>query len=283
MSDYSFSFYNFNVANEADFFDITATKMISIVSPAKSLDFDVLQTEIGFSQCAFLNDSQVLVNQLSALNANEVSELMNVSVNLAELNSRRFKEWNLPFNTHNSKQAAFAFKGDVYKGLKIESFSNEDLNYAQNHFRILSGLYGILKPLDLIQPYRLEMGTSLENSNGKNLYEFWGSKLTNRLNNDIKDSDSTYLLNLASNEYFKAVKPKDVKAKIITPVFKDWKNGEYKMISFFAKKARGLMASYQLKNKIKNPNDLKGFNEEGYVFNEDMSKNNNYVFTRIQQ
>ena len=173
MSDYSFSFYNFNVANEADFFDITATKMISIVSPAKSLDFDVLQTEIGFSQCAFLNDSQVLVNQLSALNANELSELMNVSVNLAELNSRRFKEWNLPFNTHNSKQAAFAFKGDVYKGLKIESFSNEDLNYAQNHFRILSGLYGILKPLDLIQPYRLEMGTSLENSNGKNLYEFW--------------------------------------------------------------------------------------------------------------
>ena len=148
--------------------------MISIVSPAKSLDFNLFKTEIGFSQCAFLNDSQELVNQLSALNATEVSELMNVSVNLAELNSRRFKEWSLPFNTHNSKQAAFAFKGDVYKGLKIESFSNEDLNYAQNHFRILSGLYGILKPLDLIQPYRLEMGTSLENSNGKNLYEFWG-------------------------------------------------------------------------------------------------------------
>ena len=257
--------------------------MISIVSPAKSLNFDLLQTEIGFSQCAFLNDSQMLVNQLSALNTNEVSELMNVSINLAELNSRRFKEWSLPFNTHNSKQAAFAFKGDVYKGLKIESFSNEDLNYAQNHFRILSGLYGILKPLDLIQPYRLEMGTSLENSNGKNLYEFWGNKLTNRLNKDIKDSESTYLLNLASNEYFKAVKPKDVKAKIITPVFKDWKNGEFKIISFFAKKARGLMASYQLKNKIKNPNDLKGFNEEGYVFNEDMSNNNDYVFTRIQQ
>ena len=156
-----------------------------------------------------------------------------------------------------------------------KSFFNKEFNSIG--FPITKGKSVIL------EPYRLEMGTSLENSNGKNLYEFWGSKLTNRLNNDIKDSDSTYLLNLASNEYFKAVKPKDVKAKIITPVFKDWKNGEYKMISFFAKKARGLMASYQLKNKIKNPNDLKGFNEEGYVFNEDMSKNNNYVFTRIQQ
>ena len=238
--------------------------MISIVSPAKSLDFNLFQTEIGFSQCAFLNDSQELVNQLTALNATEVSELMNVSINLAELNSRRFKEWILPFNKHNSKQAAFAFKGDVYKGLNIESFSNEDLTYAQSHFRILSGLYGILKPLDLIQPYRLEMGTSLENSKGKNLYEFWGSKLTKSLNKDIKDSESTYLLNLASNEYFKAVKPKDIKADIITPIFKDWKNGEFKIISFFAKKARGLMASYQLKNKIKNPNDLIGFNEEGY-------------------
>ena len=254
--------------------------MISIVSPAKSLNFDDSCSIKIYSQCAFLKDSQLLVNDLKKYSPKQISDLMNVSDKLGLLNVDRYKNWSLPFNEGNSKQAVFAFQGDVYKGLEIDSFSQDDLIYAQDYFRILSGLYGLLKPLDLIQPYRLEMGTSFKNKRGKNLYEFWNSKITEHLNKELELSKSKYLLNLASNEYYKVIQPKALNATVITPVFKDFKNGQYKIISFFAKKARGMMASYQLKNKINNPEDLKGFDMGGYIFNDNMSKGSQFVFTR---
>ena len=256
--------------------------MISIVSPAKSLNFDGSFNIKMYSQCSFLKDSQLLVNDLKKYSPKQISDLMNISDKLGLLNADRYNNWSLPFNEDNSKQAVFAFQGDVYKGLQIDSFSQDDLIYAQNYFRILSGLYGLLKPLDLIQPYRLEMGTSFKNNRGKDLYEFWNSRITEQLNKELKLSNSQYLLNLASNEYYKVILPKVLNATVITPVFKDFKNGQYKIISFYAKKARGMMASYQLKNKINNPEELKGFNMAGYFFNDDMSKGNQLVFTRKQ-
>ena len=254
--------------------------MISVVSPAKSLNFDDSSSVKIFSQCSFLKKSQLLVNDLKKYSPKQISDLMKISDKLAVLNADRYNNWSLPFNERNAKQAAFAFKGDVYIGLEIDSFSKDDLNYAQDHFRILSGLYGLLKPLDLIQAYRLEMGTSFQNKRGKNLYEFWNSSITKHLNKELELSKSQYLLNLASNEYYKVIHPKTLNTTVITPVFKDWKNGRYKIISFFAKKARGMMAAYQLKNKIKNPEDLKGFDTAGYTFNDDMSQGNQLVFTR---
>ena len=254
--------------------------MISIVSPAKSLNFDASCSIKMYSQCSFLSDSQLLVNDLKKYSPEQISDLMKVSDKLGLLNADRYKNWSLPFNKGNSKQAVFAFQGDVYQGLEIDSFSPDDLIYAQDYFRILSGLYGLLKPLDLIQPYRLEMGTSFKNKRGKNLYEFWNSRITELLNKELELSKSKYLLNLASNEYYKVIQPKSLNTTVITPVFKDWKNGEYKIISFFAKKARGMMAAYQLKNKINNPEELKSFNTAGYTFNDDMSKGNELVFTR---
>ncbi len=256
--------------------------MISVISPAKSLNFDDSCSVKMYSQCSFLMDSQLLVNDLKNHSPKQISKLMKVSDNLGVLNAERYNNWSLPFNEENSKQAAFAFQGDVYQGLEIDSFSKDDLNYAQDHFRILSGLYGLLKPLDLIQAYRLEMGTSFQNERGRNLYDFWNTSITEQLNKELKLIKSQYLLNLASNEYYKVIQPKSLNATIITPVFKDWKNGQYKIISFFAKKARGMMASYQLKNKINNPEDLKNFNTAGYVFNDNMSQGNQLVFTRKQ-
>ena len=256
--------------------------MISIVSPAKSLNFDNSCSVKMHSQCAFLKDSRLLVNELKKYSPKKISDLMKISDKLGVLNADRYNNWSLPFNESNAKQAAFAFQGNVYQGLEIDSFSQDDLCYAQDHFRILSGLYGLLKPLDLIQAYRLEMGTSFQNKRGKNLYEFWNSSITEHLNKELALSKSQYLLNLASNEYYKAIQPKALNATVITPVFKDWKNGQYKIISFFAKKARGMMAAYQLKNKINNPEKLKGFDTAGYTFNDDMSKGNQLVFTRKQ-
>lgn len=256
--------------------------MISVVSPAKSLNFDEPCAIKVHSECCFLNDSKLLINDLNKLNPQQISALMKVSDKLGELNADRYKKWSLPFNSENAKQAAFAFQGDVYQGLEIDGFSEDDLIYAQTHFRILSGLYGLLKPLDLIQAYRLEMGTSFKNKRGKNLYEFWGNRITEKLNKEIEESESKYLLNLASNEYYKVIRPKKLNTTVITPVFKDWKNGQYKIISFFAKKARGMMAAYQLKNRIKNAEDLKGFDRGGYFYNADMSHDNQLVFTRQQ-
>jgi len=256
--------------------------MISIVSPAKSLNFDDSCSVKMYSQCSFLKDSQLLVNDLKKYSPKQISDLMKVSDKIGLLNADRYKNWSLPFNEGNSKQAVFAFQGDVYQGLEIDSFSEDDLIYAQDYFRILSGLYGLLKPLDLIQPYRLEMGTSFKNKRGKNLYDFWNTRITELLNKELELSKSQYLLNLASNEYYKVIQPNGLNATVITPIFKDFKNGQYKIISFFAKRARGMMASFHLKNKINNPEDLKSFNMAGYTFNDDMSIDNQLVFTRRQ-
>jgi cytoplasmic iron level regulating protein YaaA (DUF328/UPF0246 family) len=198
------------------------------------------------------------------------------------LNFLRFNEWKTPFTLDNSKQAVLAFKGDVYTGINAQTFSSQDLKFAQKHLRILSGLYGVLRPLDLIQAYRLEMGTKLENKQGKDLYEFWASKLTDQINQDLKASKSKYLINLASNEYFKSLQADDINAEIIVPVFKDYKNGHYKIISFFAKKARGLMSAYIIRNSLKNSEELKAFDVDGYKFYKSESNESNWVFQRKQ-
>ena len=256
--------------------------MLMIISPAKTLDYDSPLATETHSQPDFLDDACELVDQLKELEPHQVSNLMSISDKLGQLNAERFRTWHTPFTPDNARQAVLAFKGDVYTGLDAESFSEEDFSFAQTHLRILSGLYGLLKPLDLMQPYRLEMGTKFENTRGKDLYAFWGSKITHALN-DLLAADDKVLVNLASNEYFKSVKKKELDARLITPQFKDWKNGQYKMISFYAKKARGLMCRYAIQNRISNAEDLKGFNLDGYYFSEDQSDNNNWVFLRDEQ
>jgi cytoplasmic iron level regulating protein YaaA (DUF328/UPF0246 family) len=208
---------------------------------------------------------------------------MGISDKLAGLNAARFGSWSQPFDQDNAKQAVLAFNGDVYTGLDAQSFNQADFEYAQANFRILSGLYGLLKPLDLMQPYRLEMGTKLSNSRGKNLYEFWGSVITNSLNEQLAANDQAILVNLASNEYFKSVKKRELNGEIIAPVFKDQKNGQYKVISFFAKKARGLMARYLIQNQVTNIDELIKFDLGGYEYNADLSKPDAPVFTRPEQ
>jgi len=256
--------------------------MLIVISPAKTLDFETVPITKIHSQAEFLKESRQLVSQLKELAPAEVSSLMKISDKLGLLNFLRFNEWKTPFTLDNSKQALFAFKGDVYTGIDAESFSSQDLKFAQKHLRILSGLYGVLRPLDLIQAYRLEMGTKLENKRGKDLYEFWASKLTDQINQDIKESKSKHLINLASNEYFKSLQVAAINAEIIVPVFKDYKNGKYKIISFYAKKARGLMSAYIIKNKLKNPAELKAFNIDGYKFYKSESNDTNWVFQRKQ-
>ena len=255
-----------------------------VISPAKTLDFETpAKTEV-FSQPDYLDHSQQLINELKELSQADVATLMKLSDKLAALNVARFGSWSQPFQPDNAKQALLAFKGDVYTGLDAESFSEQDFDFAQNHLRILSGLYGLLRPLDLIQPYRLEMGTKFANSKGKDLYQFWGNQLTEALNQEFaqeeKEQGKAVLVNLASNEYFKAVKAKELNARIITPVFKDWKNGQYKMISFYAKKARGLMSAYIIQNQLTEPEQLKGFDLEGYYFSEEQSKGDQWCFLR---
>ena len=256
--------------------------MLIVISPAKTLDFETAPITKIHTQAEFLKESRQLVSQLKKLTPAEVSSLMKISDKLGLLNFLRFNEWKTPFTLNNSKQALLAFKGDVYTGMNAESFSNQDLKFAQKYLRILSGLYGVLKPLDLIQSYRLEMGTHFENKKGKDLYEFWGSKLTDQINQDLKASKSKHLINLASNEYFKSLQVKNINAEIIVPVFKDYKNGKYKIISFYAKNARGSMSAYIIKNKLKNPEDIKAFNVDGYKFNQSKSNATNYVFLRKQ-
>lgn len=251
-----------------------------VISPAKTLDFESAPVTETYSDPAFLDNSQLLIDELKELSQADVATLMKLSDKLAALNVARFGSWETPFTPDNAKQAVLAFKGDVYTGLDAESFSEDDFNFAQDHLRILSGLYGLLKPLDLIQPYRLEMGTKFANSRGKNLYEFWDMQLTDALNKELADEKEPMLINLASNEYFKAVKVKQLQAEIITPIFKDWKNGQYKMISFYAKKARGLMAAYIIQNRLSDPEQLKSFDTEGYYFSEEQSKGNEWVFLR---
>ncbi|QEQ96060.1 peroxide stress protein YaaA [Neptunomonas concharum] len=254
--------------------------MLTVISPAKTLDYESPVTTKLHSMPRFLEHSAQLINTLEALSVQEVAELMKLSDKLASLNVARYASWQEQFNPNDARQAVLAFKGDVYTGLAAETLSEEQLEYAQQHLRILSGLYGILKPLDLMQPYRLEMGTKLNNAKGKDLYQFWGTRLTESLNEELASDNSPVLVNLASNEYFKAIKPKLLNARVITPVFKDWKNGQYKIISFYAKKARGLMSRYIIEEKINAPEALKAFNYEGYQFSETLSEGDTLVFTR---
>lgn len=254
--------------------------MLMVISPAKTLDFETPAKTRVNTNPDFLDQSQQLITQLRALSPAEVSSLMGISDKLGLLNFDRFSSWQTPFDHSNAKQAVLAFKGDVYTGLQAETFSSDDFKYAQKHLRILSGLYGLLRPLDLIQPYRLEMGTKFANASGSNLYQFWGDQLTDAINQQLKKTKSTVLLNLASNEYFKALQKKSLNAEIITPVFKDLKNDKYKIISFYAKKARGLMSQYVIKNRLSDVEQIKEFDLEGYRYNEAMSTARDWVFTR---
>ena len=254
--------------------------MLLLISPAKTLDFETPAPTTEFTQGDFLKQSKQLISELRALAPQDISQLMSISDKLGTLNFDRFAHWKTPFKPSNAKQALFAFQGDVYTGMQAETFSLDDIQFAQQHLRILSGLYGLLRPLDLMQAYRLEMGTSFVNSRGKNLYEFWGDSITSAVNKQLKELHSSVVINLASNEYFSAVKLKLLKAEIITPVFKDKKNGQYKIISFFAKKARGMMSAYIIQNRIVEPEAIKHFDVAGYSFNAAMSSQRDWVFTR---
>lgn len=254
--------------------------MLMVISPAKTLDYTSALATKAFTQPRFLEQSSQLIEVLRQLSPNELAELMKLSDKLAGLNVARFTEWQPDFTLENARQAILAFKGDVYTGLDAQTLSNADFEYAQQHLRILSGLYGVLRPLDLMQPYRLEMGTKLDNARGKNLYEFWGSRITDSLNTCLAENKATVLLNLASNEYFKAVQPKQINATLINVDFKDLKNGQYKIISFYAKKARGIMARYVIQHKIDSVDALKDFSEQGYYYSAEQSKPEHLVFLR---
>ena len=254
--------------------------MLYVISPAKNLDYETPATTDTFTMPELMEDAQALAEVCLKLSPQDLSSLMGISDKLAGLNAARFAEWHPDFTPENAKQAVLAFNGDVYTGLQATELSQTELEYAQQHLRILSGLYGILKPLDLMQAYRLEMGTKLENPRGKNLYEFWGEKITEKLNAQIDALDSEVLVNLASTEYFKSVKKKQLKATLVTPSFKDWKNGQYKMISFFAKKARGMMVQYLIKNQVSDMEGLLKFDLDGYQYNPELSKPNEPCFTR---
>ncbi|MFI0474259.1 peroxide stress protein YaaA [Halomonas sp. HMF6819] len=257
--------------------------MLSVISPAKTLDFETPPTTNNVTRPDFLEQSQPLIDILRDYSPQQISELMGISDKLAGLNAARFKEWQPPFSLDNAKPAAQAFQGDVYTGLEAESFSEKENRFAQKHLRILSGLYGLLRPLDLIQAYRLEMGTKLPNAAGKDLYAYWKPILTPALSEAIDESGSNVLVNLASNEYFKAVDAKKLDAEIVTPVFKDEKNGSYKIISFYAKKARGLMSAWIIREQVNSPEALKEFDVAGYRFDKAASHERELVFTRREQ
>ncbi len=256
--------------------------MLIVVSPAKTLDYETPSKTKVFTTPDFLDHSQTLIHRLRRMSSLDIAELMKVSKKIAELNFDRYEAWDKKFTVKNAKQAVLAFKGDVYTGLDAESFAGKDFKFAQQHLRVLSGLYGLLRPLDLMQPYRLEMGTRLDTDRGKNLYEFWGTTITDGLNQQLKKINSDVLINLASNEYFKSVKPKDLNAEIITPTFKEYKDGDYKMIGIYAKKARGMLSRYIIQHQLSDPQDLKEFNADGYKFSKRMSKGNTWVFSRRQ-
>ena len=254
--------------------------MLMVISPAKSLDYETPPQTETHTQPDYLKQSKQLITRLKKLGPAQISELMDLSDKLASLNVARYAEWKPPFTPDNAKQAVLAFNGDVYDGLKASDFSKPEFDYTQAHLRILSGLYGVLKPLDLMQPYRLEMGTRLDTAKAKDLYGFWGGTVTKALNELLKEQQAPVLVNLASEEYFKVVQPKSVKARIVTPVFEDYKNGKYKIISFFAKKARGMMVRYAVKERVSEVEQLKDFNYEGYVFVPKASKTDTWVYRR---
>jgi cytoplasmic iron level regulating protein YaaA (DUF328/UPF0246 family) len=250
--------------------------MLILISPAKTLDYSTPNFK-EHTLPDFTSDINALVGVMKKKSAQEISELMHVSENLAVLNEERFKTFQKEFNTDNSKQALLAFKGDVYTKIDVDNYSQEEFDFAQKHLRILSGLYGLLKPLDLIQPYRLEMGTRLETKKGKNLYEYWGTKIAKVIKESAAGSP---VVNLASQEYFKAVDLNTLKTPVINIHFKEFKNGKYQVIGLFAKQARGMMTNYAIKKRLNEPEDLKVFNQEGYEYSESMSSDKEWVFIR---
>ena len=252
--------------------------MKTLISPSKTLNFDNnINCDIT-SKCRLIDYTSELHKILISYSKNDLKNLMNVSDKIAELNYNRFKTWEDPSNSKTSKQAIYAFKGDVYSGLDAESIDEDKFDYLQNSLRIISGYYGLLRPFDQILPYRLEMGTKLENKNGNNLYKFWGDKITDVLNEDLDTND--IIVNLASDEYFKSINKDKIKSKIITPVFKEFKNGLYKVIAIYAKKARGLMSRFLIERKSTSIDDIKLFNINGYSFDSNLSNDSQLVFTR---
>lgn len=254
--------------------------MLTVISPAKTLDFETAAHAPRNTQPEFLPRAAELVQDARALLPDDIRALMGVSESIALLNHQRFMNWQLPFNKRNAKPALLAFKGDVYIGLQADTLDDAQLLFAQQHLRILSGLYGVLRPLDLMQPYRLEMGLPFANRGGRNLYEFWGDAITGSLNAAVRKSGTKVLVNLASQEYFRAVQPRSLQADMITPVFKDLKGGRYKVISFFAKKARGQMARFIIENELQQPDDLKAFSVGGYRYSPAESTARELVFLR---
>lgn len=257
--------------------------MLALISPAKTLDYESALPTDSHTLPRLLAHSQELIDVSRTLSASEIANLMSVSEKIANLNVERFRDWQADFDFSNARQALFAFKGDVYTGLDAYSLKDQDIDYAQQHLRMLSGLYGLLRPLDLMMPYRLEMGTKLKNPRGSNLYEFWGTIITDLINEDLAAAKSELLVNIASDEYYKSLKESKIQAEIIKPVFLDQKNGKYKVISFYAKKARGLMARFIIENKLERAEDLKAFNSEGYYFDADSSLKGELVFKRDEQ
>lgn len=257
--------------------------MLILLSPAKTLDFETPAVTESASQPAMLDQAELLVKAIKDLSPMELSSLMDISDRLGALNHRRFQKWHRPFDKSNAKQAVLAFKGDVYQGFDAESFSDDDFEFAQEHLRILSGLYGVLRPLDLIQPYRLEMGTRFENERGKNLYEFWGDRITDELNEQLEPLKSGTVVNLASKEYFKSVNTEGLNGDVVSPAFRDLKGGTYRIISFYAKKARGLMARWIIQNRVEEPEGLKAFDGWGYRYSADMSTPEEPAFVRDEK
>jgi len=253
--------------------------MLVVISPAKTLKTDIVAVDDA-SMPVLLSKSKKLVTTLNKYKPSQLSSLMGISAKLAQLNYERYQQWNTPYVYKEALTAIYAFRGEVFNGLDIDTFSKEELDYTNQHLRILSGLYGVLKPKDAILAYRLEMGTKLEQGGFKNLYKFWGDIITQELNKDLKLNDDSVLVNLASQEYFKSINTNILNASVITPVFKEAKNGNFKVISIFAKKARGMMSRFIMKNRIIDHNDIKHFDDDGYYFNDKLSTKTQFVFTR---
>jgi len=254
--------------------------MLITISPAKKLDFKTPPPVADYTQPEFLDRTAELIDIMRNKDSFEIADLMKLSMKLADLNMQRFQDWHTPFTPDNAKQALFAFSGDVYQGLDANSLDPANISFAQNHLRILSGLYGVLRPLDLMQAYRLEMGTRLATEHGRNLYEFWGDLITESINRALADQGDDILINLASNEYFSAINTDKIQARIITPVFKEYRRGAYRIISFNAKRARGYMSRFIIENHLTEPEALKDFAVDDYVFNQELSSADEFIFTR---
>jgi len=254
--------------------------MLIVISPAKKLDYQTPAPVSDYTRPALLNRSAELIDIMRRKDSFEIADLMKLSMKLADLNMQRYQDWHTPFTPDNARQSLFAFSGDVYQGMDAATFSADDIAFAQQHLRILSGLYGVLRPLDLIQPYRLEMGTRLATGRGRNLYQFWGDMITDSINRALTDQGDDILINLASNEYFSSIRTDNIQGRIITPVFKEYRKGVYRIISFNAKKARGLMSRFIIQHRISDAETIKTFNLDDYAYNENMSSEHAFVFTR---